>query len=615
MKWHKYLLIPILLLSSAVIFSSCSDSNPLSPVTDEGLDNPTTSADNSVTLSMLAPVNSTTQSKSKSGNSTLTVDDITISEVKMLVNELELESTENDSLDFEANNLIVELPLDGSPFIISSKSVPLGVYGELDISVDKPDRNSNIGDADFDDGQNQYAVVIRGTKDGNDFTLKSREDFDFKLDFEPPLEITDSTNSVEIDIMVNVEQWFRAGLNGRTLDPSNPDDIERIEENIEKSFETRRRIRNNDERDNRGVNRFKQPVKSVDLDSNTFTIARGLTIKVTDSTTIDQGGDLLTLQQVDRALNNNMRVKAEGHFKKAADDSDADFVAVRLKFETGDDDDSGEDNDFEHIVESIDLERRTFTTRNGFIVKITDNTVIKRDGDLRLLREVQNALQQNKIVEVEGKVRRAVSDRNIDFIAVRIKFETDSDDDEDGEADNEFERMVESVDLQSGTFTTRGKTIVKVTNRTSISRDGDLLTLRAVADALDKNQSVKVEGRLRRAVNNTDADFIAIRLKFETEDADDDEGEFERKVQTVDLQNNRFTTTLGSIVQITEKTRISESGDFMNLREVRKALSEKREVEVEGRVRSARDNPNADFIAERLKFEAENDDVNEDGEN
>jgi len=612
----KFLLYPCLLIISAIILTSCSDSNPLSSNIEEELDNPANTANNSVTLSMLAPVESNTTSKTKDGTSTtLTVDDITISEVKMLVRELELESTQDDSLNFQANNLIVDLPLDGSPFLISTQPVPVGIYDELEVDVDKPEADVDVGDIDFNDGENRYAIVIRGTKDGSDFTLKSQEDFDFELEFQPPIEITDSTSEVEIDVMVNVEKWFRTGLNGRTLDPSDPDDIERIEENIERSFEIRSRLRNRDNRDDREDRRdrtkeFKQPVKSVDLDSNTFTIANGLTIQVTDSTIIGQGGDLLSLEQVQRALNRNTPVKAEGRVARADEDTRADFIAIRVKFETKGNDDSDEDDNFEQVVQSVNLEQSTFTTRNGFIVKVTDRTRIKQDGDLILLREVHNALQQNVIVEVEGRVRRAVSEPDIDFIAVRIKFEVDRDEDEDGEADNEFERKVESVNLEARTFTTRGGIVVKVTENTTITRAGDLRTLRAVKNALDNDQVVEVEGRLRRAVNDPDVDFIAVRLKFETEDDDDDE--FERTIRSVDLQNNRFTTTVGSIVQLNENTVISRVGDLMNLREVSDALSENKEVKVEGRVRAAAGNPDADFIAERLKFETDNDEDNED---
>jgi len=627
MKYLSSIFNYIVVASLLVVGISCSDSNPLSSNNDENTDlGLSSSSNNSVTLSMLAPVNSTTtQAKTAGGANTLAVNGVTISEAKFLIRDLQLESTGNDSLDFEVSNLVVDLPLDGSPFILSNRSVPVGTYDELEVEVHKPNENDAISDTAFIDGSNRYSMIIRGTKDGADFTLKSDEDFDFELNFIPPLEITDSTASVEIDLMVRVEKWFKSGVNGRTLDPTNPDDISIIENNIERSFETRRNIFNR--RDNfRGdddENEFEQLIKEVDLAANTFTIAGGTVIQLTDSTRVDQRGDFLTLQEVARALNNNWPVKAEGRVERAPANSAADFIAKSVKFETRGnfgDDRGSERGKFKQPVESVNLQDSTFITRSGLIIKVNSGTVISPGGDLLSLTEVSDALNQNLLVKAEGLLTRATTDETIDFIALRIEFEVENDADDDGRDDDEFEQKVESVDLNNQTFITSRGSIVQVTDSTLISQRGDLFSLQEVSDALANNLIVEVEGRVRPASSTTNADLVAIALKFETEreDDEDDEGnrrdEFESSVTSVNVQERTFTIRNNRVIQVTENTVISRRGDLFTLQEVSKALANSISVEVEGRGRPAPNNSDVDFIARVLKFETDIDDDDDDEE-
>lgn len=622
MKYLTSMFNYIIVASLLVVGISCSDSNPLSPNNDENTDlGLSSTSENSVTLSMLAPVNSkTTQAKTAGGANTLAVNGVTISEAKFLIRDLELESIGNDSLDFEVSNLVVDLPLDGSPFILSNRSVPNGTYEELDVEVHKPNADDAISDTAFIDGSNRYSMVIRGTKDGSDFTLKSDEDFDFELDFIPPLEITDSTASVDIDLMVRVETWFKAGINGRTLDPTNPEDIGLIENNIERSFETRRNIfnRRDDFRGDRKGNEFEQLVREVDLAANTFTIAGGSVIQLTDSTEIDQSGDFLTMQEVARALDNNRPVRAEGRAERAPADSAADFIAKSVKFETRGgfgDDRHPVRGPFEQPIKSVDLQDSTFTARNGLIIKVDNNTRVSPRGDLLSLREVNDALNQNFLVKAEGFVVRAATDTTVDFIARRIEFDIENDSDNDGKDDDEFEHTVRSVDLQAQTFMTTRGSIVQLTDSTLISRRGDLFSLQEVNRALENQITVEVEGRVRPARDNPNADLVAIALKFEAErdddDYEDDEGnrrdEFESNVTSVNVEERTFTIRNNRVILVRENTVISRRGDLLTLQEVSDALANNISVEVEGRGGPAPNNSDVDFIARVLKFESDTD--------
>ena len=180
---------------------------------------------------------STATAKQISSSPTIqSVDSLT--EVKLLVEELELESTmDEDSLDFEVDDFVVNLPLDGSEIELSTANVPAGVYDEFEMEIEHDD-DTNVNDPDFinessdDDG---YSIVIKGVYNGEDFMYRSEEDFEIELEFNPPFEINDSS-SPSIAINIDPSGWFKDS-SGNDLDPTDPANHEQIDENIENSFD------------------------------------------------------------------------------------------------------------------------------------------------------------------------------------------------------------------------------------------------------------------------------------------------------------------------------------------------------------------------------------------
>lgn len=147
-----------------------------------------------------------------------------------------MESVEEDSLDFEVENQVVELPLDGSAYQLSTENIALGFYDEFELEVDGIDEDDNVSDPDFTEGSDETSIVIKGTYNGEDFTFKSEEDFELEFEFNPPIEVKETTNSVAIDLTVDVSSWFVDG-SGNELDPTDPNDHDQIEENIKNSFD------------------------------------------------------------------------------------------------------------------------------------------------------------------------------------------------------------------------------------------------------------------------------------------------------------------------------------------------------------------------------------------
>ncbi|WP_340106145.1 hypothetical protein [Rhodohalobacter sp. 8-1] len=161
-----------------------------------------------------------------------------IQEVKLYIDEMELESVSDDSLDFEEEGFIVNLPLDGSPINISAQNILPGLYDEFELEVERPDDEEDtatLSDPDFRDGDRTYSVVVKGLYQGEEFTFKSWEDFEIEMELNPPLDVSES-ESTDLVINIDINSWFK-DPSGNDLDPNVSNNFEQINENIENSFE------------------------------------------------------------------------------------------------------------------------------------------------------------------------------------------------------------------------------------------------------------------------------------------------------------------------------------------------------------------------------------------
>src|SRR6056297_2833830 len=159
-----------------------------------------------------------------------------IQEVKLFIEKMELKSINDDSSDFEIENFIANLPLDGSPLVITEKQIPAGLYDEFELEIEKPDDDDvQINDSDFRDETGSYSLVVKGLFNGEEFTFRSTEDFELEMDLNPPLEVTETESSTLV-VSVDVNSWFKDS-NGEYLDPKDFANTERINETIEESFE------------------------------------------------------------------------------------------------------------------------------------------------------------------------------------------------------------------------------------------------------------------------------------------------------------------------------------------------------------------------------------------
>lgn len=170
---------------------------------------------------------------------------VEIAEAKLLMRRVEFKSDleddgiAEDSLDFKTESFVVLLNIDGSLNEVAVSEVPEGRYDEIEFDVHKPEDNETPPDPDFkigDSGDERFSVIIRGTFDGEEFLYRSSENMEQEIELASPLVIEENQESLNVTMTVDISRWF-VDESGNPLDPTNPDNLNAIDESIERSFE------------------------------------------------------------------------------------------------------------------------------------------------------------------------------------------------------------------------------------------------------------------------------------------------------------------------------------------------------------------------------------------
>ncbi|MCI0698557.1 hypothetical protein L0337_41975 [candidate division KSB1 bacterium] len=163
---------------------------------------------------------------------------VTITSAKVVLGEIEIENSSEDSMDFKSNTpLVVNLDLSGAPTNLGTVSIPYGTYEELEYEITKlTPQDTAVYNANPD--LQGYSLSIRGYVDGDTnavFTFKSAIEVEQEQEFSPPLGINDNSPQVVLMISIDTRMWFSDGA-GTYLDPRDPQNQQAIEWNLRASI-------------------------------------------------------------------------------------------------------------------------------------------------------------------------------------------------------------------------------------------------------------------------------------------------------------------------------------------------------------------------------------------
>lgn len=209
-----------------------------------GCNSPTDSKSTSGSLSMSAKY--TTATLLKVGNPS-GVDSVKILRARFSLRDIKFKSPKEDSSNFRSAPMIVELNLNGSMQNVGSISVPYGTYSRIEYDVhriEQPEIASlpaaeQSQFADFLAGE-KYSVIITGivynTGAAPDtFTYRSKVDAKQKIDFNPTIDVSETTPSVNATMVISSANWFRNQI-GALVNPKDTNNEGIINENLKASI-------------------------------------------------------------------------------------------------------------------------------------------------------------------------------------------------------------------------------------------------------------------------------------------------------------------------------------------------------------------------------------------
>ena len=243
---------------------------------------------------------------------------------------------------------------------------------------------------------------------------------------------------------------------------------------------------------------FEGRVSRVNLEEQIFTLTNGQRIKIDGNTEFDEDG-LRSLAEVSTAIESGQRIVAEGDYFHPDEDVNL-WVATEVEFEP-------ESNEFEDLVASVNLTENSFTLGNGDRFFLDENSDIEFEDDLTSLRDVAEAVENGLPVLAEGEFTINPDSGNRTVTDVEFTFEFE-----------EFEALVESVNLNDQSFTlVNGRTVV-VTEKTIINDESDYITLEELSNAL--NNEIAVEAKGNYYLDSINSYWLAVEIGFEQDEED-----------------------------------------------------------------------------------------------
>lgn len=163
---------------------------------------------------------------------------VTITSAKVVLGEIEIENSNEDSMDFKSNTpLVVNLDLSGAATNLGNVSIPFGTYDELEYEITKlTPQDTAVYNANPD--LQGYSISIRGYVDGDTnaaFTFKSAIEVEQEREFSPPLAVNETSPVVVLMLSIDTSMWFSDGA-GAFLDPRDPQNQQAIERNVRASI-------------------------------------------------------------------------------------------------------------------------------------------------------------------------------------------------------------------------------------------------------------------------------------------------------------------------------------------------------------------------------------------
>lgn len=177
------------------------------------------------------------------------VDSLVLTEVKILLRDIKLEHEDDE--DFKSDSVsedndkeenvkvgpfVVNLNVNGMTTDFAVTEIPAGTYDEIKFKIHQIEGSEIPPDPEFkegDDSSLRYSVIAKGTYNSIPFVYKSRKPAHQEIELNPPI-IIEANTTTSLTITVDPFSWFYK--NNVLLNPSDPSNVNDIDNNIAQSF-------------------------------------------------------------------------------------------------------------------------------------------------------------------------------------------------------------------------------------------------------------------------------------------------------------------------------------------------------------------------------------------
>ncbi len=164
---------------------------------------------------------------------------VTVTSAKVVIEKVELENDLDEAQDFEFEQPFVQdLLLVTSLQEIQTLQIPFGTYDELKVVVHELEADDGPVYDQNPDLQG-LSILVTGFLNGDQastFSFATDINLDLKMEFNPPVQIDETSQSANIVLGIDFGVWF-VDASGNVLDPKQAGNKDAIENNIKRSFE------------------------------------------------------------------------------------------------------------------------------------------------------------------------------------------------------------------------------------------------------------------------------------------------------------------------------------------------------------------------------------------
>lgn len=179
--------------------------------------------------------------------SKLAADVIELDTIKILIRDIKIKSKSGtDSTSIKVGPFVVKLNLAGNTTDFVIGNIPANNYERIKFEIHKIEASETLSDPEFREGTDEslrYSVIVKGKYNSVPFIYKSRKSAKQDLKLVNPV-VVESDGFANLTITVDPFTWFADSSS--ILDPANPANESKIDNNIKESFKKAFRDNNHD---------------------------------------------------------------------------------------------------------------------------------------------------------------------------------------------------------------------------------------------------------------------------------------------------------------------------------------------------------------------------------